>query len=442
MKNLFVSALFLSLSIAPAYAVEVKEVTSESGIKAWLVEEHALPLIAVKIAFKDSGNAYDLPGKEGRANIMAAMLTEGAGDMDARQFSEAIESRAIALEAAVEEDNFHVSMETLSEHAETAFSYLALALTSARFDSDAMDRTRRQMQSILAQQEQSPGYQLMQAWQQSAFPGHPYSNPMVGTKKSIAGISKDDLKFYQSHFLTRENMVIAVVGDITPDALKRLLDDQLANLPATYAPDTKVTDTKVAAGTSPQTVSFDIPQTMIMFGLPALKRSDPEYYSAHVMNHILGGGGTLNSKLGKALRGERGLTYGVGTYLDPAPHGQSWRGRFSTRNEEAGKALAVLNETLKKFSEGDISQADLDDAKKFIMGSFVLNLDSNADVANFLLTMQLQDLGMDYLNRRNEYMQAVTLDDVKQSAKKLITPDSLLLVMVGKPVLDKTDTTQ
>ena len=436
MKKLLIAAVFVCVNVAPAFAVEVKEVVSEQGIKAWLVEEHALPLIAVKIAFEGSGFAYDKAGKEGRANMMAAMLTEGAGDMDSRAFSEAIESRAIALEAGVDEDYFRVSMETLSEHAETAFSYLALALTNPRFDADAIDRTRRQILTLQAQQEQDPSYQLMMHWNKAAFPKHPYSNPMVGTKASIAGLGKEDLKFFQSHFITRENMVIAVVGDITPDALKRLLDDQFANLPASYKPDTKVDDTQVAAASAPEIVNFDIPQTMVMFGLPALKRSDPDYYNAHVMNHMLGGGGTLSSKLGKAMREARGLTYGIGSFLDPAPHAPSWRGRFSTRNEQAGTALSVLKDTLKTFSEGNISDEELDDAKKFITGSFVLNLDSNADVANFLLSMQLLDLGMDYLDKRNALMEAVTKKGVADMAKRLIEADKLLVVMVGKPVLD------
>jgi zinc protease len=443
MKRFICSAFLLFAQMNAAYAVEVKEVISEHGIKAWLVEEHALPLVAVKVTFTGSGYAYDAAGKEGRANMVASLLMEGAGDMDARSFSEAIESRAISMTAGADEDYFHLSMETLSEHAETAFSYLALVLTNPRFDAEAIERTRRQMLSIQAQQEQEPAYQLMDSWQNTAFPNHPYSKPSIGTKASVAGLDKEDLQFVVSNTLTRENMVIAVVGDITPDALKRLLDDQFGGLPANYKPDTKVEEAKIPApAASVPVVSFDIPQTMVMFGFPSIKREDPAYYAAHVMNHLLGGGGSLNSRLGKALRGERGLTYGVGTYLDPAPHGSTLRGRFATRNEQAGVALDVLKATLKTFAENGVTPEELDDAKKFVTGSFVLGLDSNADVANFLINMQVQNLGMDYLNRRNELMQAVTREDVVAMAKRIIAEDKLLVVMLGKPVLGKTETTQ
>ncbi|MFO0389315.1 MAG: M16 family metallopeptidase [Alphaproteobacteria bacterium] len=443
MKRLILSLFVLCAQVSVAYAVEVKEVTSEHGIKAWLVEEHALPLVVVKVAFTGSGYAYDAAGKEGRANMTASLLMEGAGDMDAKSFSEAIESRAISMTAGADEDYFHLSMETLSDHAETAFSYLALVLTNPRFDAEAIERTRRQMLSIQAQQEQEPAYQLMESWQKTAFPNHPYSKPPVGTKASVAGLSKDDLQFVVSNMLTRENIIIAVVGDITPDALKRLLDDQFGNLPAQYMPDTKVEEAVLPApAASAPVVSFDIPQTMVMFGFPSIKREDPAYYAAHVMNHLLGGGGALNSRLGKALRGERGLTYGVGTYLDPAPYASTLRGRFATRNEQAGAALEVLKSTLKKFSEEGITQEELDDAKKFITGSFVLGLDSNTDVANFLINMQVQNLGMDYLNRRNELMQAVTRDDVMAMAKRIIAEDKLLVVMLGKPSLDKSGQAQ
>jgi zinc protease len=443
MKYIITAVIIYSLSIVQASAVEVKEVVSEHGIKAWLVEERSLPLIAVKIAFTGSGSAYDAKGREGRANMVAAMLTEGAGDMDARSFNEAVESRAIALTSSIDEDMFHVSMETLSEHAETAFSYLGLVLTKPRFDSDAMERSRRQLLTILARQDEDPSYQLMQTWRRAAFPGHPYSRPIVGTRESVAALGKDDLRFFHNHYLTRENMVIAVVGDITPDALKRLLDEHLASLPATYKPEAALADTVMAApAPSPQVVDFNIPQSMIMFGLPAIKRSDPDYLDAHIMNHLLGGGGALNSRLGKELREKRGLTYGIGTFIDPAPHASVWVGQFSTRNAEAGKALEVLKATLATFINDGITPEELEDAKRFITGSFVLSLDSNADIAAFLINMQIHNLGIDYLDRRNALMQAVTRENVMAMAKRLLVMDKLLVVMLGKPVLDAAGKTE
>ncbi len=417
-----------------AFAVEVKEVVSQRGIKAWLVEEHALPLIAAKIVFTDSGYTHDAKGKEGRANMTAAMLTEGAGDMDSRAFNEAIESHAIDIGVGVDEDMFRLSLQTLSEHKETAFSYLGMMLRDPRFDADAMERTRRQTLSILMQQNQEPGYLLWKHWQKAAFPNHPYSNPPAGTAESVAELSKDDLRFYLSHYLTQKNMVIAVVGDITPDALARLLDDHLGSLPTAFEPDVKVEDIIVAPGSKPQAIDFDIPQSMVMFGLPSLKRSDPAYFDAYVMNYILGSG-SLTARLGEELREKRGLTYAVGSYLDPMQHSNAWRGSFSTRNDQAKAALDVLKGTLETFVKEGPTDTEIADAKRYITGSFVLSLGSNSDIANFLINMQVDDLGMDYLNRRNSLVEAVSKEKVVAMSKRLIEADKLQISVIGKPNL-------
>ncbi len=153
----------------PALATEVKEVVSPGGFKAWLVEEHVLPLVAVKIAFTGSGSAYDPAGKEGRSNMTAALLMEGAGDMDSRAFNEALENNAIELNFGTDEDLFRASLESLSEHKEKAFSYLGMALTKPRFDDSALERVRSQTLSLLTQEEQEPGYLLHRGWQQAGL---------------------------------------------------------------------------------------------------------------------------------------------------------------------------------------------------------------------------------------------------------------------------------
>jgi zinc protease len=430
---------FLSFFIAvyfiftTAQATEVKEVVSPKGFTAWLVEEHALPLIAVKIAFKESGYAHDADGKEGRANMTAALLMEGAGDMDSRKFNEALESRAIALDMSADEDDFLVSLEALSEHKDKAFFYLGTALTKPRFDADAIERVRKQTQSAIIQQEQDPGFQLHRAWHQMAFGTHPYAKPEIGNKESVGKLGKDDLRYAASHYLTKENIIIAVVGDITPDELKKLLDTYLADLPARFEPDVTVKDVTVAASGNPVTIDFNIPQTMVAFGTGGVKRSDSDYFAAYVMNQVLGGGGSLTSRLGNEIREKRGLAYSVGTGVSPMTHSATWQGGFATRNEQAFAAKDVLISTLKDFVKNGPTDAEVSDAKQYITGSFVLNLDSNADIASFLLSMQLNHLGMDYLDKRNKMVEAVKRDDVFKMAKRLVDPDKLLIAMVGRP---------
>lgn len=415
-----------------AAATEVKEITSPGGIKAWLVEEHALPLIAVKIAFKDSGVAYDPAGKEGRAAMSAAMLTEGAGDMDAHAFNEALENNAIRMDFAVDEDLFRASMESLSEHAELAFSYLGLALSKPRLDDDALERVRRQTLATITQQEEQPAYKLSRAWEKLVFGAHPYANPSLGTPESAKALAKADLQEFAQHYLTRGNMLVAVVGDITPEALGTLLDAHLGGLPEHYAPDTVLKDASLATQGAEKAVTHDIPQTMVMFGAPALKRNDPDYYAAYVLNQILGGSGSLTAKLSEELREKRGLTYSVFTQLDPMMHAAVWRGSFATRREKTSESLDTLKNALAQFAQDGPTDEEMARAKQYLTGSFVLNLDSNGEIANYLIAMQLHQLGRDYLDKRNSLMEAVTKEQVAALAKRLADPAHLFIVTVGK----------
>jgi zinc protease len=426
--------LFLLLyAAAPAHAADVKEVVSPGGIKAWLVEEHSLPLVAIRLSFEGSGFAYDPSGREGLANFTATMLTEGAGDLGDRAFNEALEARAIEMNTAVNQDSLEVAMQSLSEHKDLAFSYLGMAVAKPRFDVDAVERTRRQMLSILKQSEQNPGYLMERSWAKEAFGDHPYGRPQLGTSSSLARLDRYDMQRYAERYLTRGNLLVAVVGDITPEELRPLLDKHFSSLPEKYKPETKIPDVQIAAGKKPVAVDFNIPQTLVTFGLQGLKRSDPDYIAAYVMTQILAGDSSLTSRLGKEIREKRGLSYTVYARLTPFDHGGMFTGGFATRTEETHTALAVLKDTLDTFVKEGPSAEELSQAKQYLVGSFVINLDSNADLAGFLINMQHNRLGIDYLKRRDELIGAVTRNDVTAQARRLLDTRKLIIIKTGKP---------
>ena len=427
-----IAALCLMLAASTAKAAVPQEITTDKGIKAWLVEDRSLPLLAVSIAFTGAGSAYDPDGKEGRASRAAALLTEGAGEMDARAFSIAAESHAISLQIGAEEDRMSVAMQSLSEHKDKAFELLGLALTRPRFDSDSLERAESQMLAIIKQQESRPGYQLQMAMMKAAFGNHPYSRPPLGTQSSARAITRRDLVEYHTRYLTRGNLVISIVGDLAPEDAKRLLDLHLGGLPERYDPETTVAEAAFKPPGEPVHVDFDVPQTMVAFALPGLKRTDPDYMTAHVMNHILGGGGSLNARLGNEIREKRGLSYSVFSTLDPMDHAALLRGGFATKSQQAGEAIRTLRETLADFSANGPKDNEFSDAKEFLKGSFVLSLDSNAEIAAFLINMQLHDLGIDYLQKRNRLVDAVTREQVAAMAKRLVDTQKLLVVSVGK----------
>jgi len=434
MRNIvFAITLFFSF---PALAAPVQEVKTKAGLTAWLVEEHSQPLIAVNIAFRDAGRAYDQDGKEGRAAIVSALLMEGAGDLDSDAFTIALENSAVKLGFSTDDDNFYGNLETLSEHKEKAFSYLGMALQTPRFDDEKIKQIKSQTIAAIIDGQNKPAHLLNRAWQKQIFGNHPYAKEELGTKESVEAISADELRYFTKNYLTKKNMVISVVGDISASELSELLDKNLYGLPENYNPETKISDIKLPESAKQTVIEQDIPQTMVNFGMGGIKRADPDYIPAYVMNYILGGGG-LTSRLALEIREKRGLTYGINTSLVSMRHAEIFAGGFATRSEKVGEAIGALKDVLKEYAKNGASDKEIADAKEYLTGSFVVGLSSNSSIVNFLTMMQLQNLGIDYMERRNNLIRAVTKEQVKNIAKKLIQLDKLQIVMVGKPQLEE-----
>ena len=423
------------LMLAPnAFAANVQEIKTPAGFTVWLVEEHSLPIITANISFTGSGTAYDPQGKEGRTNLAASLFMEGAGNKDAKAFNAALEDRAIRMNIGTDDDAIVAMVSTLSENKDTAFSMLADALIRPRFDADAVARARSKMQVILVEQAAAPSYKLSRGFSESIYGKHPYARDGIGTKESLESLATEDFSGYTEHYITRENIIISVVGDTTPAEISALLDKHLSALPAHYAPDNSVAEVQLPPLPDTQIIKHAMPQTMVAFGLAGLKRSDPDYIAGYVMNYILGGAG-LGSRLSKEIRVKRGLTYGVNTQLAPKMHTGVWRGMFSTKNAQVKNALGALNEMLAETKKNAVTEEELADAKAYLTGSFMLDLSSNQEVANFLTMMQTQKLGRDYLEKRNGLIEQVTLADVRRISDRLIDPARLRVVMVGSPEL-------
>ena len=426
---LAVAILFLAVATM-ARATEVVRVVSPGGIEAWLVEAHEIPVLSVEIAFR-GGASRDPKGREGLANMVSGLLDEGAGDYPSQAYQARIEDLAIHLGFDANQDSFSASLKTLSENTAAAFEMLRLALGEPRFDDQPVARIRRQIQAGLARRTEDPDYVARRTWFSTAFPNHPYGRPVEGTPDSVAAITKADLKGFMADQIARDRMVIGVVGDITAERLATLLDQTFGGLPAVGG-DRVVADTTPAGAGRVIVVERDIPQSVVLFGQRGLRRKDADFYAAYVMNRILGGGG-FTSRLTAEVREKRGLAYGVYTYLSPYDHAALYLGRVATQNGRVAESLTVIRAEIARLRDHGASAAELADAKTYLTGSFPLRLDSNGKIANLLVGIQLQDLGIDYIDRRNGYIEAVTLDDVNRVAASLLDPDSLLVVVVGKP---------
>jgi len=426
---LMIATVTLAAATRGEAASRVERVTSPGGIEAYLLSEPSIPFLSLSMHFK-GGAALDPEGKEGLSYMISGLLDEGAGELDSQAFRTELEDLAIRLSFDAGRDEFTGRLKTLTDNRQRAFELLRLALAEARFDAEPVERIRNQIQASLRQRSEDPDYLAGLAWFETAFPGHPYGRPLRGTVESIAGLTVDDLRGFVDRRLARDNLVIGVAGDVTAEELKPLLDLAFGDLPAHSVP-VDIADVTPDGG---QTVIVrrDIPQSRVSFGETGIERDDPDFYAAYVANHILGGGG-FTSRLTDEVREKRGLAYSVYSYLYPADHSAMWLGGLGTTNAAVGEALRLVRQEVGRMARGEVDEATLADAKTYLTGSFPLRLTSNDAIAAMLVSMQVNDLGIDYLDKRNGYIEAVSLDDLRRVAARLYDPARLLVVVVGDP---------
>ncbi|HUQ35316.1 MAG TPA: pitrilysin family protein [Aestuariivirga sp.] len=424
------AGIALAISFGCANAIEIKEVVSPGGIKAWLVESKTIPLIAMDFSF-EGGSTSDPVGKEGTANFITGMMDEGAGDLDSAAFQARRDELAVRISFDSGLDQFEGSLQTLSKNRVQAFDLLKKVLTAPHFETQAMERVRQQFLLSARNDEQDPETIASRAWMKLAFGDQLYARQSNGTPASIAAITPDDLRAMHKLLFSRKGLKVAVVGDIDAATLGPALDEIFGGLPDTEPPKA-VSSVTVAKGPIVKIIDRAIPQSIMIFGTEGILRKDPDFIPAFVMSQVLGGSGYA-SRLMTEVREKRGLTYGVGFGLSPMDHAGLYVGSLGTRNEKAGEALAVVKETLKKLADEGPTQAELDDVKTFLTGSYALRFDTNVKIAGQLLGILQEDLGIDYINRRNAMVEAITLDQVKAQAKRLLDSEHLIVTVVGKP---------
>ena len=415
---------------AEVSGMKIERVTSPGGIEAWLVENRDNPLVAVRFAFR-GGSTQDPADKEGLAYFVSAMMDEGAGPLDSVAFQERGQALAMRMNFDASRDVMLGNVQTLSENKEEVFDLVRLALTQARFDDDAVERVRAQILAGLKFDENDPGMVASLAWDRLAFHNHPYGRPIKGTKASIATISRDDLKDYVARVFARDKLVITVVGDIDAETLGKTLDHVFGDLPGNSAL-APIADANPPLGPTREIIEMDVPQSVAQFGHRGIARKDEDFIPAYVLNYIIGGGG-FASRLMEEVREKRGLAYSVHSNLYPYQHGAVFVGNVATKNEAVGKSLEVIESELRRIAEQGPTPEDLESAKSYLTGSYALRFESSSSIASQLLWVQIEDLGIDYVNQRNALVEAVTLDDIKRVAKRLIEADRLITTIVGKP---------
>ncbi len=423
-----ISAFFALISPAQA-GTEIKEVTSPGGIKAWLVEEPSIPFTALELRFQ-GGGSLDRPGKRGAINLMTATIEEGAGDLDAQGFAVARDELAASFGFDVNRDALSVSARFLSENRDEAIALLRTALVSPRFEQDAIDRVREQILSGLRSDANDPNTAAIIALNTLSYGSHPYATRLDGTIESVSALVRDDVVNAFRDVVVKDRVFIGAAGDISAEELGQLLDDLLGDLPKGGAPLPSAVDLQLTGGVTVE--DFPVPQAVTLFAHDGIPRDDPDFFPAFLANEIFGGSG-LQSRLSQEVREERGLTYGIGSFLVNSDHSSMVMGQFATANSRVSEAIDVIRDEWQQIASEGVTPEELEDAKTYLTGAYPLRFDSNASIARILVGMQLDGLPIDYIDTRNDKVNAVTLDDVKRVAERLYRADDLRFVVVGQP---------
>jgi zinc protease len=429
-KRIFLVLAVLWAGLSPAFSFEAKEVVSKSGLKAWLVEDHSIPLVAMDFSLA-GGSASDPPGKDGRANFLSGMLNEGAGNMDGPAFQARIDELAVRMDFGVSADRFTGSLQTISANREVAFQLLGLALAKPTFPADSLQRVKQQLLQSVQQRAVDPDSIAYRKVSEMSFPQHAYSRRSLGTAQTIAALTRDDLLVAHKQLVRRSGLVVSFVGDLTPQEAANVLDLVFGSLPNSAPPD-PIPDSTVTVGPALEVISYNNPQTIVMFQLGGVLDTAPDYMAANVMMEILGGS-SLRSRLNEEVRVKRGLTYGIGLDLQSFPHAGVLMGSFSSVNDKAAEALQATREVMRHMAQDGPTQEELDETKTYLTGSYALRFDSTGRIAGYLTTLQERGRPLNFANIRNSLIEAVTLAQVKDVARKLIDPDRMNVVAVGKP---------
>jgi zinc protease len=429
-RLLAVIPLVIGLTTGPAQAIKVQQAAGTMGVQSWLVESRQLPIIALDFAFLGAGSVADPPDRGGLARFGARMLLEGAGDLDATAFQERLAEIGAILVFAADRDALIGHLEVSREHWERAFDLLRIALTRPRFDADAVERVRRQRAVDLARLEADPAHVALRAWWLSVFPDHPYGRDPDGSPQHVAAVSAADLRTAFMPRLTRSALLVGAAGAIDAEELAAAVDQLVADLPPGMT-ERAVPEARFVAK-PPQIYRLPFPQSACVFGQPGVPPRSADYLPALVLTHAIGGG-TLTSRLFVEMREKRGLVYSVRTALEPLRGADLLIGHFSTENAKVRDVLEAEKREWQRAASGDLGDEEVEEAKDYLKGAFLVSLNGTAALAAKLLAIRRLGLDVDYIAEWGERIGAIEPESVRMTAQRFIRPESLTFAIAGDP---------
>ena len=425
------SAAALAVTLpAASFSLEIQEIESPGGIKAWLVEDHTIPFTAMQIYFR-GGAVLEPEDKLGAAYLMTGLLEEGAGTHDAAEFQKRQQELAADFSYDAYSETLSVGVRFLTEDRDRSIELLRLSLEEPRFDLDRVEFVRGQVLSILADHEKDPAEIGSRTVDRLTYGDHPFARPIEGTVETVKALTPEDLENTRQKLFSRSNVIVGAAGDISAAELGELLDNLLGGLPDEARTPVEKPEFLLDAGVT--VVDYPSPQSIVLFIHEGILRNDPDFLAAYVLTEIIGSG-SFGSRLHTEVREKRGLTYGIGAYLGAHSNSGFIAGDFATANETAAEAVSVVQAEWERLVRDGVSEDELQRFKTHLTGAYPLRFDGNSRIARILAHMQFDNLPASYVKNRNDMVNALTVEEMNRVAKRLIRPEKLHFVVVGQPV--------
>jgi zinc protease len=391
-------------------------------------EEHSLPFVTFQLLI-DSGSWKDPSGEEGLSSLTARGLLLGTSKRTANQINEELDFMGASLNSSSGRDTAALTLRILKKDLDKGMDLLMEVLTQPTFPEEEIRREIEKTLAAIQSEEDQPEQVAEKEFLKTLFMNSPYGHPVEGTKESIPKLTREGvIRFYRSYYHPN-SAILTVVGDITGEEMKTILVPRLEKWPMGEIPKlpfmTKFENEQ-------KTVKLDRPitQANVILGHAGVNREDPDYYALTVMNYILGGGG-FASRLMEEIRNKRGLAYSVASFFDAGKYPGSFQIALQTKNASAREAIALSLQQMERIQKDLVSEKELEGAKKYLIGSFPMRLDTQGKLAAFLTQVEYYSLGLDYAKKYPALIRSVTREDVLRVAKKYLHPQKYLLVVVA-----------
>ncbi|WBV43632.1 pitrilysin family protein [Pseudoroseomonas cervicalis] len=406
------------------------QVVEGGGFTAWLAEDHSVPVVSLAWSWP-GGAALDPAGQEGASALAAGLLTEGAGELDALAFADALRDEGIGLDFGADRDSFSGSLRALAPALPEAVRLARLAMTAPRLAEPDVARLRARAIARARQSLEGPRGRAARAFWAEAYPDHPAGRPAGGTEESLAALTVEQLRAALARPLHRgPGLLIAASGAIDAAGLARLLPELFGALPEGAVPAAPPLPEFRRFGT--QVVPVAAPQSTILFGQQGIPVTDPEWETAQIVLRILSGGG-FTARLTRSIREARGLTYGISAGLDSIFAQSVLVGGFATANARVGEALSLLREEWKRMADAGPEASEMEEAVAYMTGSQPLQFTDSRRIAATLLAMRRNGRPLDWLEQRPARLAAVTQPAAAKLAARLLVPDQLSITVAGQP---------